>query len=32
AERMIRLMEALEDCDDVQKVYTNADIPEDLVS
>ena len=31
AEQMIRLMEALEDCDDVQKVYTNADIPEDLV-
>jgi len=24
-------MEALEDCDDVQKVYTNADIPEELV-
>jgi len=22
----------LEDCDDVQKVYTNADIPEELVS
>ena len=31
AEQMIRLMEALEDCDDVQKVYTNADIPEELV-
>jgi transcriptional/translational regulatory protein YebC/TACO1 len=27
---MVRLMEALEDCDDVQKVHTNADIPEDL--
>ncbi len=26
AEKMIKLMEALEDCDDVQKVYTNADI------
>jgi transcriptional/translational regulatory protein YebC/TACO1 len=25
------LMESLEDCDDVQKVYTNADIPEDMV-
>jgi transcriptional/translational regulatory protein YebC/TACO1 len=25
------LMEALEDCDDVQKVYTNADIPEEMV-
>ncbi len=32
AERMIRLMDALDDCDDVQKVYTNADIPEELVS
>jgi YebC/PmpR family DNA-binding regulatory protein len=28
AEQMVRLMEMLEDCDDVQKVYTNADIPE----
>jgi len=25
-------MDMLEDCDDVQKVYTNADIPEELVS
>ena len=31
AEQMVRLMEMLEDCDDVQKVYTNADIPEDLI-
>jgi YebC/PmpR family DNA-binding regulatory protein len=31
AEQMIRLMDMLEDCDDVQKVYTNADIPEDLI-
>ena len=31
AEQMIRLMEALEDCDDVQKVYTNADIPDEMV-
>jgi YebC/PmpR family DNA-binding regulatory protein len=31
AEQMVRLMESLEDCDDVQKVYTNADIPEDMV-
>ena len=30
AQRMVRLMEALEDCDDVQKVYTNADLPDDL--
>ncbi len=32
AEQMIRLMEALEDCEDVQKVYTNADIPDELVN
>ncbi len=31
AEQMVRLMEALEDCEDVQKVYTNADIPDDVV-
>ncbi|MBL7181057.1 MAG: YebC/PmpR family DNA-binding transcriptional regulator [Pseudomonadota bacterium] len=31
AEQMVRLMETLEDCEDVQKVYTNADIPEELV-
>jgi len=31
AEQMLNLMEILEDCDDVQKVYTNADIPEELV-
>jgi len=31
AVQMIRLMETLEDCDDVQKVYTNADIPEELI-
>ena len=31
AELMIRLMEALDDCEDVQKVYTNAGIPEELV-
>jgi len=30
AEQMIKMMEALDDCEDVQKVYTNADIPEDL--
>jgi YebC/PmpR family DNA-binding regulatory protein len=30
AEKLIRLIEALEDCDDVQKVYTNADLPDDL--
>jgi len=31
AEQMIRLMEMLDDCDDVQKVYTNADIPDALM-
>lgn len=31
AEQMVRLMEALDDCDDVQKAYTNADIPEELM-
>ena len=32
AEQMIRMMDLLEDCDDVQKVYTNADIPDDMVA
>ncbi len=32
AEQMLRLMENLEDCDDVQKVYTNADIPDEIVN
>ncbi len=32
AEQMIRLMETLEESEDVQKVHTNADIPEELVS
>ena len=31
AEKMIKLMDALDDCDDVQKVYTNADIPDDVM-
>ena len=31
ADQMIRLMDMLDDCEDVQKVYTNADIPEDLI-
>ncbi|MFH1156091.1 MAG: YebC/PmpR family DNA-binding transcriptional regulator [Pseudomonadota bacterium] len=30
AEQMIRFMDALDDCDDVQKFYTNADIPDDV--
>ncbi len=29
--QMVKLMEALDDCEDVQKVYTNADIPEEIV-
>ena len=32
ADQMVKLMDMLEDCDDVQKVYTNADIPEELVN
>jgi transcriptional/translational regulatory protein YebC/TACO1 len=28
---MIRLMDMLDNCEDVQKVYTNADIPDDMV-
>jgi YebC/PmpR family DNA-binding regulatory protein len=32
AEQMVRLMELLEDCEDVQKVYTNADIPDEIVN
>ena len=31
AEQMVKLMEALEDCEDVQKAYTNADIPDEVV-
>jgi len=32
AEQMVKMMTALEDCDDVQKVYTNADIPDEVVN
>jgi len=32
AEQMVRLMEALEDCEDVQKAYTNADIPDAVMN
>ncbi len=32
AEQIVRLMEFLDDCDDVQKVYTNADIPEEVIN
>jgi transcriptional/translational regulatory protein YebC/TACO1 len=31
AEQMLRLMEALEDSDDVQNVYSNFDISEELM-
>jgi YebC/PmpR family DNA-binding regulatory protein len=31
AELMVKLVESLEDCDDVQNVYTNADIPDEIV-
>jgi len=31
ADQMIRLMDMLDDCEDVQKVYTNADIPDEMV-
>ncbi len=30
AEKMIKMMDALDDCDDVQNVHTNADIPDDM--
>jgi YebC/PmpR family DNA-binding regulatory protein len=30
AEKMVDLMEALDDCEDVQKAYTNADIPDEF--
>ena len=31
ADQMIRLMDMLDDCEDVQKVYTKADIPDEMV-
>ncbi len=31
AQQMIRLMDMLDNCDDVQKVYTNADIPDEMI-
>ena len=31
AENVMRLVEALEDCDDVQNVYTNADFDEEFI-
>ena len=32
AEKMLRLLDILEDLDDVQKVYSNADIPDDILA
>jgi YebC/PmpR family DNA-binding regulatory protein len=32
AEQMMRLMDTLEDCEDVQKIHTNADIPDDVMN
>jgi YebC/PmpR family DNA-binding regulatory protein len=32
AEQMIRLMDALEDCDDTQNVYANFDVPEEVMA
>ncbi|MCP4107903.1 MAG: YebC/PmpR family DNA-binding transcriptional regulator [Desulfobacteraceae bacterium] len=32
AEQMIRMMEAFDDCEDVQKVYTNADISDEVMN
>ena len=31
AQKLIRLIDALEDCDDVQQVYNNADLPDDFM-
>ncbi|MBF0224505.1 MAG: YebC/PmpR family DNA-binding transcriptional regulator [Desulfobacterales bacterium] len=31
AEQMVKLMDALDECEDVNKVYTNADIPDEMV-
>jgi transcriptional/translational regulatory protein YebC/TACO1 len=31
AESMLKLLDTLEDLDDVQKVYSNADIPDDVL-
>lgn len=32
AEQMIKFMEALEDCDDIQNFHTNADIPDEVLN
>lgn len=31
AEQMCKFMDALDDCDDIQKFYTNADIPDEIL-
>jgi transcriptional/translational regulatory protein YebC/TACO1 len=32
AESMLKLLDVLEDLDDVQKVYSNAEIPDDVLA
>jgi transcriptional/translational regulatory protein YebC/TACO1 len=32
AEQVCKFMEALDDCDDIQKFYTNADIPDEILN
>ncbi|MBF0389996.1 MAG: YebC/PmpR family DNA-binding transcriptional regulator, partial [Desulfamplus sp.] len=32
AEQMVKFMEALDDCDDIQKFYSNADIPDEVMN
>ena len=32
AEKMLRLLDVLEDLDDVQNVYSNADFPDELLA
>ncbi|MBF0377615.1 MAG: YebC/PmpR family DNA-binding transcriptional regulator [Desulfamplus sp.] len=32
AEQMIKFMEALDDCDDIQKFYSNAEIPDEVMN
>jgi transcriptional/translational regulatory protein YebC/TACO1 len=32
ARKVLKLVDALEDSDDVQEVYTNVDIPEDVAA
>jgi transcriptional/translational regulatory protein YebC/TACO1 len=32
ASKVLKLIDVIEDCDDVQKVYTNADISEEVMA